>query len=516
MCGFAGIINREGKLSKQQVADIASHVSFRGPDHMGISVYDTNFVKQDSGHTVFFFNRLSILDLDSRANQPFEDDRYTLLFNGEIYNYKFIKSELQNKGVVFHTTSDTEVLFYALIYFGATIIERLNGMFAFVFIDKLKHKFIMARDRMGIKPLYFAFQGKSMAFGSEIDSVVRLLPKKPNLSKKSISLYLALQYIPTPHTIWEGIAKFPPGCYMEGSLVNLGQSACVTHKVYWDAYKQIEKEPFEQDLESLLVESIKSQMQADVPLGFFLSSGIDSSLLAAVVNKHFQDKQFNFFTVAFNQHVTSDESNDAGCFLRGFNNHSFAHHLLYISPDSLKQSITTMYKYVDEPFGDYAMMLNYGISQKAKEHVTVALSGDGADELFWGYPRYNQWSKYKTNFLNKWWFSPLRLGLRFLPAGRLKSALLYRTENDHLALYFYIVTSRLRNIDAIVNDHSSYWRKGIDRLSKREDLASVVDLKTYLPDCMFYKVDRSSMGASLEVRVFTWIIKLLIMVYVWI
>lgn len=502
MCGFAGIINREQKLSKRQVSEIAGRVSFRGPDHTGISVYDTDFIKQESGETAFFFNRLSILDLDSRSNQPFENDRYTLIFNGEIYNYQIIKKELQNKGIVFHTTSDSEVLFRALIHFGVSIIERLNGMFAFVFIDRLKHRFILARDRMGVKPLYIALQDKCIAFGSEIDSIIRLLPKKPKLSEKSIDLYLALQYVPTPHTIWNGVAKLPPGCYMEGCVNDLKQGRQIAPKVYWDAYKQIEKEPFNQGLESLLAESIQSQLQSDVPLGFFLSSGIDSSLLAAVVNKHFRTRQkFNFFTVAFNQDTTSEESNDAVRFLKGFNNDSFTHHLLYVDSNSLKQSITTMYEYVDEPFGDNATILNYGISRKAREHVTVALSGDGADELFWGYPRYNQWSKYKSHFLNSKLFNPLRFGLRFLPKGRIQNALQHRMESDPLALYFYLVTSRLRNIDAIVNDSSSWWTKGIDSLLTREDLASIVDLKTYLPDCMFYKVDRSSMGASLEVRV---------------
>lgn len=482
--------------------EIAKVVSFRGPDHTGISIYDTGFAKKELGETAFFFNRLSIIDLDSRSNQPFEDDRYTLLFNGEIYNYQSIKKELLNKNIVFHTTSDTEVLFRALIYFGTSIIERLNGMFAFFFLDRIEQRFILARDRMGIKPLCYAFQGKSISFGSEIDSIIRLLPKKPQLSSKSIDLYLALQYIPTPHTIWNGIWKLPPGCYIEGDINDLKKESKITPKVYWDAYNHIKKTPLNNDLESLLVKSIQSQMQADVPLGFFLSSGIDSSLIAAVINKHIRTGQhFNFFTIAFDKQIAQDESYDAENFLKGFKNEHFTHHRLNIDSSLIKQCLTSMYDFIDEPFGDYATMLNYGISKKAKEYVTVALSGDGADELFWGYPRYNQWSANKSSILHSRLIKPIRLAINYLPEGQIKNVLQFRIGNNPLTLYLYYITSKIRNIDKLVKDNSCWWTNGIVPFIDRQDLASVIDLKTYLPDCMFYKVDRSSMGASLEIRV---------------
>ncbi|HEY5588583.1 MAG TPA: asparagine synthase (glutamine-hydrolyzing) [Candidatus Paceibacterota bacterium] len=504
MCGFAGIINREQSLSKQQVSEIARLVSFRGPDHTGISIYDTDFIRQELGETAFFFNRLSIIDLDSRSNQPFEDDRYTLLFNGEIYNYQSIKKELQDKKIVFHTTSDTEVLFRALILFGNAIIEKLNGMFAFFFIDRLEQKYILARDRMGIKPLCYSFQGKSFVFGSELDSIIRLMPKKPQLSSKSIDLYIALQYIPTPHTIWEGVAKLPPGCYIEGTINDLKKGNQINPKIYWDAYKQITEVSSiqDQDLELLLVNSIRSQMHADVPLGFFLSSGIDSSLLAAVVNKHLKTgQQFNFFTIAFDQNIIQDESNDAEFFLNGFKNDNFVHHRLNIDSNLIKNCLISMYDFIDEPFGDYATMLNYGISEKAKEYVTVALSGDGADELFWGYSRYNQWSYNKSHCSHSKLIKPLQSAVNYIPESRIKNMLQRKMENDPFKLYFYQITSKLRNINAISNDDTCWWSNGIEKLYDRDDLASIIDLKTYLPDCMFYKVDRSSMGASLEVRV---------------
>jgi asparagine synthase (glutamine-hydrolysing) len=231
-----------------------------------------------------------------------------------------------------------------------------------------------------------------------------------------------------------------------------------------------------------------------------LSSGVDSSLLAAVINKHFRNGQFNFFTVAFEQKTTSDESSDAEQFLKGFNNPNFVHRKLFINPVSLQQSILQMYDYIDEPFGDPAVILNYGISKKAREHVTVALSGDGADELFWGYPRYAKWVEAQSLFTRNKMMKSMNFLFNVFPP-RLKQKLKWMTEHDLVAIYLYLVTSKFRNINNILSNKDLWGLAIPNDLRKRKDLPSIIDMTNYLPDCMFYKVDKASMGCGLEVRV---------------
>jgi len=501
MCGIAGVINNSSSISEHDLMHYASYVSFRGPNNTGIAVYDEYFRKSAHGIHGFFFNRLAILDLDERSNQPFEDDRYTLLFNGEIYNYLELKHELIIEGEVFKTTSDTEVLFKGLIQRGCSFIDKLNGMFAFAFIDRQEQTFLLARDRMGIKPLCYSLtkQG-SLVFASELDSIKRLSEDTSGICKTAVSLFLAFQYVPTPFTIYEGIYKLPPGTFIEGEIKDLAEHKTLFPKTYWSVEDALKKQYSEISLESLLVNSIKLQLQSDVPLGLFLSSGVDSSLLAAVVNKHFRNGQkFNFFTIAFETKTISDESDDAERFLNAFSNPNFLHHKLYVNPDVLKQAMLTMYDYLDEPFGDPAVILNSGISQKAREYVTVTLSGDGADELFWGYPRYNEWINTRLSFMRNNWFYSISPLFGLFP-NRIKQSLKYRTETDPMRIYLAMVTSCFRDLDDIME--TGCWGLNIpSTLQSRDDLPFVIDAKNYLPDCMFYKVDRSSMGASLEVRV---------------
>jgi asparagine synthase (glutamine-hydrolysing) len=507
MCGFAGILN-DSKLSpKHHVATIASCVSFRGPDSTGVKIFNEYFESSETGNNAFFFNRLAIIDLDARADQPFENDRYLLLFNGEIYNYKQLRQKLEGYGTSFRTTSDTEVLFYLLIRFGKEALSLLNGMFSLFFIDKAQGKFILSRDRLGIKPMYYAQYGSSLAFGSELKSVLRLHERRFDISARSVEMYLWMQYIPTPYTPFEGIFKLPPGHYIEGTIDELKAGVQFQSKSFWDAYEfliQTEVASDPDELEDILKESLASQLNADVPLGLFLSSGIDSSLLASLVHKYFSfDRVFNFFTIAFRENTAKDESLDAQQFIQGFKNANLKNHLLTIDPSVIGAKLESLYQYVDEPFADSAVLLNWAISEKAREHVTVVISGDGADELFWGYPRYNLWQKFTQR-------ASLLLAPQFvnhlagqLPEGRLKHNSLFASEPDpiqrHLNLF---LPSGMRFL--IQNSILKYpmWASGnLDGIRKREDLPALLDLKMYLPDAMLYKVDRSSMASSLEVRV---------------
>lgn len=509
MCGFGGILNNSFLLNEETCWGIAQKSSFRGPDSCRIRLYDEFLQASPLGNNAIFFNRLAIIDLDARSNQPFEDDRYTLVFNGEIYNYLELKKELLTSGYNFKTTSDTEVLFFALQCWGTAGLSKLNGMFSFCWIDRKKKTVVMARDRMGIKPLCYRQQGKALLFGSEIDSILRMSHTLPTINEKAIQHFLWMQYIPTPLTILKGVYKLPPGHFIELDLQSLEQEQPIRTHAYWDAFASVKDDSQRSNhktLEGALVNSLSRQLIADVPLGLFLSSGVDSSLLTALVNKHFaKDQDFNFFTVSFSETTSSDESKDAHQFIRGFNNPRLISHLLEVNPHLIRERLTQLYDYFDEPFGDYTCLLNWVISSKAKEHVTVALSGDGADELFWGYQRYNQWQKPSLG-LNGQLSIPgpvANLIKHFLPNTYWKTKAALELEADPLRRHFSLFLSP--SLGQLVKDPP--WEQGIwalddiTRISNRKDLTALLDLKTYLSDAMLYKVDRASMAASLEVRV---------------
>jgi asparagine synthase (glutamine-hydrolysing) len=511
MCGLAGILNNSFSVHRDQLAAISCKVAFRGPDNTGLRFYDEQLRPAAEGNNAIFFNRLAIIDLDARSDQPFEDERYTLQFNGEIYNYTELKKDLQEKGFTFHTTSDTEVLFHALHHWGTDALQRINGMFSFCHIDRTARTFLLARDRVGIKPLYYRQQDKTLIFASELDSVLRLSGNVPPLEPVAVHQFLWTQFIPTPYTIVKGVFKLAPGHYIAGSWDELEQGRPLSPAAYWDAYTyaaaaSATPPPDPSSLEDILTDSLSRQMIADVPLGLFLSSGVDSSLLAALVNKHFRDSgEFNFFTVAFTESTVSDESRDALDFINGFNNPRLLSHTLTIDPSLIGQRLDTLYDYFDEPFGDQTSLLNWVISVKAKEFVTVALSGDGADELFWGYNRYAQWKSPQLLLPGGYTLNGGLAGLvkPLLPGDYWRSKAALELEPDsvrrHFSLFLSPALARLK--EQPIWDQPIWALQGIDAIRDRDDLVALLDIKTYLADAMLHKVDRASMAASLEVRV---------------
>lgn len=503
MCGFGGVVNHSKEFVAADIGRTASKVRFRGPDSCGIRVLNSSFQKSESGNTAIFFNRLAIIDLDSRSDQPFEDERHLLVFNGEIYNYRELKSDLQKEGAVFHTTSDTEVLFFALKHWGTGALPKLNGMFAFFWLDKIEKTFLVSRDRLGIKPLYYCFQKSAFYFASELNSIVDLLDTKPEISKQSIDMYLWMQFIPTPHTIYKNIFKLPPGTFLQVPAERT--SDLPTPKAYWDVYNlPVSTGNSSDSLEQILHDSIHHQLQADVPLGLFLSSGVDSSLLAAMVNKYFaREKDVNFFTVAFGGDELTDESQDALGFIRGFNNPHLKTHLLPVDANYLQDHISDLYNYYDEPFGDYASLLNWIISKKAREYVTVAISGDGADELFWGYPRYNKWKDLSTLSSVPLLSSGARTTARFLPSSSMKNRMQRILNDDPVQRHFdlFLMPGFRHYFKKPITEYQLWAIENIEKVRERKDLPAILDIKTYLADAMLYKVDRSSMATSLEVRV---------------
>ena len=512
MCGLAGLLNNSFFVGRQQIASMAKMVDFRGPDNCGIRIYNNELEIADVGNNILFFNRLAILDLDQRSNQPFEDNRFALTFNGEIYNYAELKKALMKEGYVFRTTSDTEVLFFALQHWGINALSKLNGMFAFCWIDKKEKQFLLARDRIGIKPLYYSQKGKTFVFASELNSVLRLTCHLAEIKPEAVNMFLWTQFIPTPHTIIKDVYKLPPGHFIKGSFNDLSNEQQLHSNSFWDAYSMANVKTEESDptiLESVLVDSLSRQLIADVPLGFFLSSGVDSSLLAALVNKHFaQSQQFDFFTVAFREETVSDESKDAITYVNKFSNPALKSHTLNIDANFIGSHLNSFYDFFDEPFGDYTSLLNWVISKKAREHVTVALSGDGADELFWGYSRYEKWRNPSLLLTDKYpkMAIPKEIANIIKPIlpkyWQTKIAL--EVEPDPLHRHFTLFLSPMlyQLIEHPIWQQPIWAIEGTKELSEcRENMTAWLDLKSYLPDAMLYKVDRASMAASLEVRV---------------
>lgn len=504
MCGFAGIVYSKCDVMLSELSVIAGKVNFRGPDYSGFRLYADDFSpRSDRGVHAFFHNRLSILDLDTRSNQPFEDDRYLLLYNGEIYNYRELREEMEGNGIIFKTRSDTEVLFESLKIWGEDTLIKLNGMFAFAFIDKIKQTILLGRDRFGIKPLYYCFENGSMIFGSELDSIIRLCEKKPEINTQSVEMYLVLQYVPAPHTIVKGIYKLLPGHYLAVRFDDIRGNWLPNPENYWDAYQQVlQVDGICDDLEDLLAKSVKSQLQADVPVGMFLSSGVDSSLLTAVMNKYVaQDQECYLFTVVFDELTPEDEFEDAKAFISGFNNSNLHHEKLELTSQSLKGKLLNLYNYLDEPFADHAFLLNWAIAEKARRHVKVVLSGDGGDELFYGYPRYQRWLKLKDSKkrLSSIIYIPIFAALnKIYPSKRL----FLSSISNPVELYWQLLNPNFPEDREITSMLESSWvLQNVSKIIDRDDLPSLLDIKSYLPDGMFYKVDRSSMAASLEVRV---------------
>lgn len=501
MCGFGGVVNYQGQLTPDVLRPVAASVAYRGPDSCGIRILDETLQSASTGRHAVFFNRLAIIDPDPRSDQPFEDERYLLTFNGEIYNYSEIKIELEAKGCRFKTTSDTEVLFQALATWGTGALEKINGMFAFFWLDRQLRKFVIARDRLGIKPLYYSQDGNSLQFASELSSLMQLRKKPWSIYPPASEMYLWMQFVPTPFSIFEDVFKLPPGHFIEQQL---DDPSPVEPVCYWDAYSAKRSAISSRNLEEVLTASLQRQLHADVPLGLFLSSGVDSSLLAALVHKHFSSGDpVNFFTIQFEQSTAADESDDARRFIKGFNNPSLRFHPIAVNAASIRDRLENLYHYYDEPFGDHASLLNWAVSERARQHVTVAISGDGADEMFWGYGRYRRWQQFTR--INRTPALPqvARLLQAMLPESSLRRNLRFVFDPDPVRRHFnlFLPSGSRRNLNRSITRHKLWALQEVDRIRAANELPGILDMKTYLSDAMLYKVDRSSMACALEVRV---------------
>ena len=532
MCGITGFLdtseNTDQASFQATIARMMGTIRHRGPDDEG------EWLDPQSGVTLGF-RRLSILDLSPTGHQPMfsADDRYVIVFNGEIYNFNQLRSELAGLGHSFRGHSDTEIVLASICQWGILeTVRRCNGMFAFALWDRREHHLTLVRDRLGIKPLYYGWAGSVFLFGSELKALKAHPAFPAEIDRGALALYLRYNYIPAPYTIYSGFRKLMPGTLL--TLTGNKPGELPEPELYWSARQMAESgvaHPFEGsdqaavgELDSLLRESIRDRMIADVPLGAFLSGGIDSSTVVALMQVQSR-RPIQTFTIGFNE-----SGYDEAGYARGIARHLGTDHTeLYVTPQEAQAVIPHLPALFDEPFSDSSQIPTFLISELARRHVTVSLSGDGGDELFGGYNRYT-WVQKIWNAMG-WLPAPLRsfgsATLNRLPPaawdGLLSNRLIpsrwrFSEPGEKIRKVSEILSAG--NPEAVYLDLISHWKdpsavvRGAlepptlltcqDARARFPDLASwmmYTDLVTYLPDDILVKVDRASMGNSLEARV---------------
>lgn len=487
MCGIYGTTLH---YNEDQIQAKLKRTAFRGPDKMGWNFYK----KQQEKQIILGHNRLSIIDLDPRSNQPFTYvEEIHIVFNGEIYNFQHIKENLIKIGYKFHTTGDTEVICAAYLEYGEDCVNHFNGMFAFVIYDKIKNQFFGARDRLGQKPFYYYHNGTDFEFASQVSSI-QLHNSNLTISKRAIDAYLTWGNIPDPLSIFNEVKKLLPG----NSFIFDLKSGQLKTKVYWDIdYKGQNKfsgsyEDAKAELTNILSNAVKIRMFADVPVGVFLSGGIDSSLITAMATKTY-DAKVKTFSVKFN-----DKGFDESKYAQQVADHLHTeHNVIECKYDEGLDLIENLHHYYDEPFADSSAIPSMLLAKHTKKQVTVALSGDAGDESFLGYHRYN-WIKKGANFMQIPY--PIRLILSKLtalsPNYRLKILSEFMVYKSINMAYLDSLTGQNLSNTKDVEELKYLMHENKNLLERVSDF----DLKTYLNWDINTKVDRATMAYSLEAR----------------
>lgn len=510
MCGITGVFafNEIGRFEMMRNRAATDALTHRGPD-VG-RFFNDHYVAL--GH-----RRLSILDLSAAADQPMSDPsgRYQLVFNGEIYNFRSLRQDLQRQGVEFRTQSDTEVLLHLLIREGEACLSKLNGFFAFCFYDAETHTMLLARDRLGIKPLLYFQDDDKFLFASELNALLTYnIPRE--LDYEALSLYFQFHYVPAPQTMLKGVRKLLPGhvLRLKEGKVETARFYTLPHNPqhYLSDYEAAQKE-----LLRLLEQSVQDRLISDVPLGAFLSGGTDSSAIVALAARH--TDRLETFSIGYRDEPLFDETTYAKAVAKAFGT---KHTVFSLTNEELFEAIEGLLGFLGEPFADSSAIPTYLLSQRTRQQVTVALSGDGGDELFGGYQKY--WAEYRVRkggwlaqFLkqnhkllerlprsrNGFWTNKFRQAHRFAQAMHRSPQERYWflstfLEEQKLALLFSEDTLSRRN-NAAYTAFKSGFLAPLSGKSLNEVLYQ--DVHTLLPNDMLTKVDSMSMANSLEVRV---------------
>jgi asparagine synthase (glutamine-hydrolysing) len=515
MCGISGYFNKNSFFTKEDLETMVAVQNHRGPDSNGSFFHN----QVGLGH-----NRLSIIDLSERGAQPMHsfEERYVIVYNGEVYNYAEVAAELKfNFDPDFHFRSgtDTEVILQAFAGYGVDAVKHFNGMFAFAIYDKQEEELYVFRDRLGIKPLYYYWDGENFAFASEIKSLKKINKLNLQVNFSVIPQYLHLGYIPAPYAIYQNCYKLEPGHYLKISKTNFEKNQ------YWSISSSISEKVISNEkqalilISDLLASSVQYQLKSDVPYGVFLSGGIDSSLVAANASK-LSGTKINTFSIGFENQKFNEAvyAKKIAAYL-GTNHHEFT--------VTFTDAIEALDDYMDaygEPFADSSGIPTLLVSRLAKKYVTVALSGEGGDELFHGYGSYN-WAKRLDNFCIKHSKFVITTLLRKSTSSRNKRAAEMFSVSDEDSIRSHIFSQEqyffsadeinlfLKNkylspvlLNEILKYTDTSFTNLINEVSNHRKLfpqekQALYDLQFYLPDDLLVKVDRASMHYSLETRV---------------
>lgn len=506
MCGIAGklYLNLQGTVETDLLQRMTAALRHRGPDDEGVWV---------EGPVGLGHRRLAIIDLSPRAHQPMvnEDGSLRIIFNGEIYNFQTLREDLQQKGHVFQSESDTETILHLYEEKGAQCLQHLQGMFAFALWDARHHTLFLARDRLGKKPLYYYRDGTRFIFASEIKALLAHPEVPRQVNSRVLPLYLSYGYVPAPYTMFANIYELPPGHFL---TVQDGQ---VSIREYWDIhYPSVshlpcsEQESIEQ-VRGLLQKAVRARLISDVPLGAFLSGGLDSTAIVACMAQ-LGNQPVKTFAVGFADDPSFNELEYARMAARAYGTD---HHEFVVRPDAIALLTTLVYHH-DQPFADSSAIPTYLVSQLTREHVTVVLTGDGGDELFAGYERFAaarlaEVYGHTPQFLQ----AALIQLFRALPESTSYNGFVRRArrfvENTPLPLALrYLGWVAIFNdsfihellASGIEMDPVSHFHTYFDRVRDVDPIGQLlyVNTKTYLPGDLLVKTDRMTMANSLEAR----------------
>jgi asparagine synthase (glutamine-hydrolysing) len=504
MCGITGVFKFNGEVDYESLVMMNNSLEHRGPDNGSIKVFDNVGL----GH-----RRLSIIDLSKSANQPMncDNNRYTIVFNGEVYNFKDLKNRLKSEGVIFNTSSDTEVVLKSYIHFGEDVFSMFNGMFALAIYDKVEKEMILARDQFGIKPLYIYKDNNLLIFSSEKKAILKSKDSKLNINKQALLEYIWYGNPLGDNTFYNQINELEPGSFLKIS------KDTIIKKKFFDINKikeiNITEEEAINKIKNLFEESIKRHLISDVPVGIFLSGGIDSSAITAFASKHYKGT-IKTYSISFDYDKGVNELSLASIVAKKFGTN---HTEVKITGDDLIEVLEALDMSHDEPFGDAANIPLYLITKKLKGEIKVVLQGDGGDEFFGGYSRYNtikNKNKWKVlSFLPKLIEFTKTKNTKILRFQRFINAINQKELYKRNALLL-TMESKYTNPTKVFNQSIKKDLSDLNPFKRYKDIYSeypktidesqalfLTDSQIVLKDTFLEKVDKSTMANSMEIRI---------------